>query len=63
MREEASVAGGGGLRAGQSAFNRLAEIAPELADSIRGGPDDPYYDDSRLERFRQRLAQAGVSSI
>ena len=38
-------------RRGQAAFNKLYEEAPGWADSIRGGPIDPFHRDERLEAF------------
>lgn len=38
-----------GIRKGQAWFNRLYELRPDLADSIRGGPLDPFYDDKLLK--------------
>lgn len=35
-------------RPGQAAFNVLVEIAPDFAEEIRGGPNDPFYNDGRL---------------
>lgn len=43
-------------RVGQKAFNDLHAIDPEIADLIRGTTDDPFYDDSRLDRFHLRVA-------
>ena len=39
------------LRAGQAAFNRLYELLPEWADSIRSGPLDPFHRDEQLDEF------------
>lgn len=44
------------LRAGQRAFNELYRTDPALADLIRGGADDPFYDDARLPRFEAKVA-------
>ena len=35
-------------RPGQAAFNVLVGIAPDFAESIRGGPNDAFYTDGRL---------------
>ena len=35
-------------RKGQTLFNALYEIYPELADEMRGTQFDPFYDDSRF---------------
>jgi hypothetical protein len=40
-----------GLRDGQTAFNVLHRMNPDLADLIRGSNRDPFYDDSRLQDF------------
>lgn len=45
-----------GLRAGQRAFNRLHESDPDLADALRAGEADPYYDDARLDAFHAAVA-------
>lgn len=39
---------GVGIRAGQAWFNRLAELDLELANTVRGGLSDPFYNDQRL---------------
>jgi hypothetical protein len=52
------ISSGGGaetLREGQRAFNELHTRDPELAEIIRGSDCDPFYDDSRLDAFRQRV--------
>ena len=38
-------------RAGQKAFNELYAVSPEIANQIRGGKYDPFYDDTRLQAF------------
>jgi hypothetical protein len=38
-------------RRGQAAFNLLEETHPEFAESVRGTPLDPFYDDKRLPNF------------
>jgi hypothetical protein len=45
------------LRAGQKAFNQLASSDPEIAEEIRGTPCDPFYDDSRMPAFCERVAE------
>lgn len=40
-----------GIRKGQAAFNALYLLAPYLANWIRRGPYDPFYDDERLPAF------------
>lgn len=39
------------LRVGQTMFNLLQEMNPELADAIRGTPFDPFYDDGKIALF------------
>lgn len=47
------------LRYGQALFNDLYRVAPEIADRIRGGEDDPFYEDRRVPAFlRALVAQA-----
>jgi hypothetical protein len=43
------------IRAGQKAFNDLYANDPALADAIRGTEADPFYDDSRLTIFWDRV--------
>ena len=38
-------------RIGQTFFNTLNQMDPECADMIRGGPFDPFYDDSKIPAF------------
>lgn len=45
-------------RLGQWAFNRLLEIRPDLAEAVRGGPFDPFYQDKRLGVFEDFLRTA-----
>jgi hypothetical protein len=46
------------LRYGQSLFNALYDLAPELADSIRGNSSiDPFYSDEHVEAFFIWLSQ------
>jgi len=40
-----------GIRKGQAAFNTLAVLHPDIAESIRGTGFDPFYDDKRLHDF------------
>lgn len=42
-------------RIGQAFFNSLFEQVPEIADAIRATPDDPFYDNSRVARFLNRV--------
>jgi hypothetical protein len=44
------------MREGQLAFNLLYARNPALADRIRGTSLDPFYDDSRLSKFRAAVA-------
>jgi hypothetical protein len=44
-------------RHGQAHFNGVHAIAPEIADVIRGTEADPFYDDSRVTAFWQRVAE------
>jgi hypothetical protein len=37
-------------RAGQGLFNALVLVVPELAEEIRGGDLDPFYDNSRIQK-------------
>ena len=46
------------LRKGQSLFNALHDLNPELANSIRCGDIDPFYDDSRISLFLDWLDKA-----
>ena len=43
------------LRAGQIAFNDFAEKYPELVDKITGTIYDPFYDDSKITIFYQKV--------
>jgi hypothetical protein len=45
------------LREGQIAFNRLYVLNPELAEQVRGTEADPFYDDSRLPAFHERVEE------
>jgi hypothetical protein len=47
-----------GLRRGQTFFNVLSEIEPELASRLTGAPDDPFYNDGKLPGFLLRVAEA-----
>jgi hypothetical protein len=46
-----------GLRKGQTFYNVLRELEPELAEQLAGTAEDPYYDDSKLPDFLARVAQ------
>lgn len=43
------------LRAGQTLFNELYTLKPELADSIRGTNCDPYYNNKRIPAFFEAI--------
>lgn len=45
-----------GLRKGQVLFNKLHEINPELANSLRGSVVDPFYRDERIPAFLSEVA-------
>ena len=50
------------LRAGQAAFNALYEVAPEMANAIRGSEADPFYVDKILpEFFRAVIREAQIT--
>jgi hypothetical protein len=38
-------------RTGQSAFNALHSVRPDLADRVRGTIIDPFYDDEKFMDF------------
>lgn len=42
-------------RSGQTAFNALSEFDPALQNLLRGTRVDPFYDDSRLLSFLERV--------
>ena len=46
-----------GQRAGQRAYNDLADREPEIAALITGTDADPFYDDGRLEAFHRRVTE------
>jgi hypothetical protein len=47
-----------GLRKGQTFFNVLLELEPDLARRIENTTADPYYDDRRLSKFVTQIAEA-----
>lgn len=47
-----------GLRRGQYAFNMLADLHPAVAAKVRNTDDDPFYDDSRMDRFFSAVAKS-----
>ena len=42
-------------REGQAYFNVLKDMHPEIADEIRGGLFDPFYDDDTVTAFIAEL--------
>jgi hypothetical protein len=42
-------------RVGQAHFNVLADLAPDVADAVRGTNLDPFYDDARLDAFLRHV--------
>jgi hypothetical protein len=47
-------------RLGQTYFNILARVRPELAESVRGTMNDPFYLDDRIPAFLSYLAMHWV---
>lgn len=45
------------VRKGQMYFNELHNINPQLADSIRNSSCDPFYNDSRIEKFLNKISE------
>ena len=45
------------VRKGQMYFNELYNINPQLADSIRNSSCDPFYNDSRIEKFLNKISE------
>lgn len=45
------------VRKGQMYFNELYNMNPQLADSIRSSSCDPFYDDSRIEKFLNKISE------
>lgn len=43
------------MRQGQEAFNNLHMTHPDIAREIQGTEYDPFYDDSKLETFNERV--------
>lgn len=43
------------IRRGQAAFNRLAELRPDIAERIRGTEADPFGDDQRMRAFYRKV--------
>ena len=46
-----------GWRVGQAYFNVLATMRPEMAEQIRGGVLDPFYQDSRIPVFLEFVSE------
>jgi len=44
-------------RLGQALFNALQELAPMVANSVRGTDLDPFYDDKKCENFLTYLRE------
>lgn len=44
-------------RTGQTAFNVLYDIRPELADAVRATELDPFYQDELLPAFYARIEE------
>lgn len=44
-------------RAGQYAFNLLADIRPDISEKIRGSFIDPFYRDEKLPAFMAAVEQ------
>lgn len=47
------------LRPGQMLFNAIYEIAPEIAETIRGGDLDPFHYDDRFVACLREFFDAG----
>ena len=45
------------LRIGQCMFNILFEYEPKVANEIRGSKFDPFYQDSRIEDFKNKVKE------
>jgi hypothetical protein len=45
------------VRKGQMYFNELYNMNPQLADSIRSSEYDPFYDDSRIDKFLNKISE------
>ena len=44
-----------GLREGQSMMNALARIRPDLYDAVTGTEADCFYNDNRINDFREAV--------
>lgn len=47
-----------GMRKGQTFFNVLLEMEPELAHRLEDTADDPFYNDGKLPEFLLRVGEA-----
>jgi len=45
------------LRLGQTYFNVLCDLEPEIANTIRGTEDDPFYDDKKVNAFKKKMIE------
>jgi hypothetical protein len=45
------------MRDGQRAFNLLYKFYPDIAEKIRGGEFDPFYDDRKLTLFYREVGR------
>lgn len=45
------------LRLGQAYFNALLEIDQTTANEIRSTSDDPFYDDSKVRQFLDKVGE------
>ena len=45
------------VRKGQMYFNELYNMNSQLADSIRSSEYDPFYDDSRINKFLNKISE------
>lgn len=47
-----------GMRKGQTFFNVLLELEPQLAHRLEHTADDPFYNDGKLPEFLLRVGEA-----
>ena len=47
-----------GMRKGQTFFNVLLELQPQLAHCLEHTADDPFYNDRKLPEFLLRVGEA-----
>ncbi len=57
LKEKVENSNSAFLRKGQMYFNELYEMNPQLADSIRSSSCDPFYDDSRIDKFLNKISE------